>query len=897
MKKEEVCISYSWAPKTKDGKNYEKIIASIEKSLKKDFKVIIDKKDVEYKGNIKEFEKRLGRSEKVVLLISDKYLKSKHCMFEILQIQENGKVYDRIFPVVLDDALIHDSTQAADYIKYWENEEEKLNVTLKSLKSQANTSTIRQDLDNCAKYRAMFDDFRGLLSNMNTLNPAIHKETNFKELVNALKGSKPHKKKDSKQQRDFENRISLTNKLFEKSIEIISKEIRDENIKASEILESIKQSYQQCKNQIFQIAVMAMVKSGKSTFLNALLGNEFLPMANVPETSVPVKINHSDNSNGVLLNGKSKIEGATKIKSHLESINAEKRKKGFQFEVEFNLHAPFKVLEEKKMTGIKFEILDTPGFGEAITEITVGKSIDQSNTELIDKISAIIYILDYTKLKTEDEDSVLEKLTKMRSDIFEKIQDRMFFIINKIDEENRHSLSPDKAIDYVFNLISAKMPNVLRQHFLTLSASEALDARLILNGNASAEVKQDFGKVAFGRKAGVMDESAYSKEASEVLLSSGILQVENNIINYIFENRSRIFIEGIQDNLKRLLKEFKNKFVITAEGTLSRTIQDIEILERKIEEAKKKQENIQEDAEKFEKEIRDWIDVEFEKFSTTVTDNIDSVFNSDKVEEKQKWYSKLIPNWVKNIQREIKEAEDQSDQSSKEDIENLVRDINYKINHELSKSFAEFKKQLEQKLVTKQMSLFEKLKNTINSLASAFEETLKKALHINYEIVEVRLDTIDFDKSLIDADSYIDRFVKSNTKSEFVEKNVSVYNPDKNCWFGGYDDHTVFVQQLVAVNSISKSGLELYWKKMINEKNTNAKKLTNYLFEQNIKQQIKNARNGFNRYVGDYTTTIQEQKAKLSSGSTDEIQQRLKTLGTLKENISSIIDELEGNDQ
>ena len=583
--KEEVFISYAWTTNTKEVKSHEEIVSSIEKSLKKDFKVVIDKKDIKYKDNIKKFEERLGKGSKIILIVSDKFLKSKHCMYEMLKIKERGNVNERIFPIVMKDANIYTASGIFKYTKYWEKEIEKLNKQLRQLKSLAHTSPLHEEVSNYTKFREIISEIIHVLSNMNSLKPEIHADTNFKELLNALKGGKP--KQDNKLVKEFGNKISTTKKLYERAVEIVSREISEENAKAEEILERLRHFQKQCKDQTFQIAVMAILKSGKSTFLNSLLGDEFLPMSNVAETYVPVKIIHSDNAKGLLTFEKNIVKGAENIREFLKETNKEKRKDGFKYEVDYLLSAAFRVLEEKQMTDIKFEVLDTPGFGEAVTEITAIKSLDESNADIFEKISAVIYLLDYTKLKTNDEDEVLKKLTKMRPDFLEKICDRLFFVINKIDEEDRNSLPPKEVINYVYELVKNKVPNILRQHLFTVSANRALLSRLILNGNASPKIKKDFEKIAFGFDETEVDELRYTEKANKMLAVSNILEIENNIINYIFENRSRIFIEGLQDNLKRLLQEFKNKFVITAEGALSKTVDEIEDLERKIEAAKK----------------------------------------------------------------------------------------------------------------------------------------------------------------------------------------------------------------------------------------------------------------------------------------------------------------------
>lgn len=45
----------------------------------------------------------------------------------------------------------------------------------------------------------------------------------------------------------------------------------------------------------FNVALVALCKSGKSTFLNAMMGRDFLPSHNVPETACIVRVKHSPN--------------------------------------------------------------------------------------------------------------------------------------------------------------------------------------------------------------------------------------------------------------------------------------------------------------------------------------------------------------------------------------------------------------------------------------------------------------------------------------------------------------------------------------------------------------------------------------------------------------------------
>jgi len=106
----------------------------------------------------------------VVLIISDKYLKSPNCMFELLEVQRNGNIYDRILPVVLSDANIYKSIGIISYLKYWEAQIEELNHALKELESFADTQGIRDDIDLYTDIRGAIAALATLFRNMNTLN-------------------------------------------------------------------------------------------------------------------------------------------------------------------------------------------------------------------------------------------------------------------------------------------------------------------------------------------------------------------------------------------------------------------------------------------------------------------------------------------------------------------------------------------------------------------------------------------------------------------------------------------------------------------------------------------------------------------------------------------------------
>ena len=180
MNKPEIFISYAW------GGESEIIVNEICKCLEnKKIKYYRDKKDIEYKGSIREFEEQLGMGDYVILVVSDKFLKSKDCMYEVFKIINTGNIYDRIFPIVLDDVKIYHPKDKIEYVRYWENEIDSLEMKLKTIKA-ANLDGLRMDIDNFCKYREIIDKIVTILKDMNTLNINSIRENNYFVLLEAI---------------------------------------------------------------------------------------------------------------------------------------------------------------------------------------------------------------------------------------------------------------------------------------------------------------------------------------------------------------------------------------------------------------------------------------------------------------------------------------------------------------------------------------------------------------------------------------------------------------------------------------------------------------------------------------------------------------------------------------
>jgi hypothetical protein len=178
----EIFISYAW------GGESEQFVNQLDETLQaKGIKIIRDKRDLGYKGLIKAFMERIGRGKCVIAVISDKYLKSPNCMFELVQVAKNGEFYDRIFPIVLADAQIYKPVARIKYIQHWENEIKELDEAMRGV-GAANLQGFREEIDQYTEIRNTIAELTNILKDMNTLTPDIHSESEFNDLIAGIEG-------------------------------------------------------------------------------------------------------------------------------------------------------------------------------------------------------------------------------------------------------------------------------------------------------------------------------------------------------------------------------------------------------------------------------------------------------------------------------------------------------------------------------------------------------------------------------------------------------------------------------------------------------------------------------------------------------------------------------------
>jgi GTPase Era involved in 16S rRNA processing len=232
----------------------------------------------------------------------------------------------------------------------------------------------------------------------------------------------------NKESKSLKTRMSDLKALFER----MQKESPYDELKEK----NLKPDFDRALNADFEISVIATMSSGKSTLINALLGQEILPARNEATTAKIALIRHNPNAAGFTVRGLKKDENE-------EYIPIAEPKPATLEAIEFlNSSTDIAKIElEGKIPGInsremRLILSDTPGPNNSRT---ADHALHIDQLIKADYKPMIMYILNATQLEINDDKALLEKISKAMEGAGKQWKDRILFVLNKADE-----LDPDK---------------------------------------------------------------------------------------------------------------------------------------------------------------------------------------------------------------------------------------------------------------------------------------------------------------------------------------------------------------------------------------------------------------------------------------------------------------------
>lgn len=117
-----VYLSYAWGGKSRP--ELKAFAMELHRSLEADFDVRRDEVAMREGGRISEFMREIGRGARVLVLLSDAYLRSPNCMRELLHLYhrhlENAQdLQKHVLPLILDANLTSSAKQRLGHVRFW----------------------------------------------------------------------------------------------------------------------------------------------------------------------------------------------------------------------------------------------------------------------------------------------------------------------------------------------------------------------------------------------------------------------------------------------------------------------------------------------------------------------------------------------------------------------------------------------------------------------------------------------------------------------------------------------------------------------------------------------------------------------------------------------------------
>ena len=162
--KANIFLSYCWNDSSEANKIYDYFKNSRNIELHR------DTIDIGKCGSIKEYMQSISNMDYTILLISDSYLKSANCMYEVLEVMRDRNYRDKIFPAVIYSGIYNPVTRAK-YVKHWQDEFKELENTLKEINVQ-NLGKLNEDLKRRQDISSNIAEFLDVVSDMNNPNIA-----------------------------------------------------------------------------------------------------------------------------------------------------------------------------------------------------------------------------------------------------------------------------------------------------------------------------------------------------------------------------------------------------------------------------------------------------------------------------------------------------------------------------------------------------------------------------------------------------------------------------------------------------------------------------------------------------------------------------------------------------
>lgn len=518
---------------------------------------------------------------------------------------------------------------------------------------------------------------------------------------------------------DYEDLVNSINSYDDKDIKfecehIKAKEIEDKEEQIVQIFreiqdgpfdelksEDVKKSFELALKEEFEVNVIATMSAGKSTLINALLGEKLMPSKNESCTATITKIKDTDKKDkftAVVKNNENNLlESFDKLTyEDMQRLNSESQVSVIEVEGDI----PFVKADETALV-----LVDTPGPNnsrDASHRESTQRALSESSKTLV------LYILNATQLAVNDDNQLLNEVAKSMEVGGKQSKDRFIFVVNKLDQFRKGEDDVEETLKKVREYLESKGIN--NPNIFPTSALTALDIRTIeKNGedfdyDLADEVELNVKKFNRDEKKhfekysdltpsikallnkDLENARGTKNKFEEALIHTGIRPVEEYINMYVEKYARTAKIKNIVDTFEKRL-EATNKFenlkknISENEDKNKEIIKKIQVLKLKIGDAK--------DAKKFKEKI-DSIDLgkkiineleeltkESQRKVTEIQEKAESRINKATAEMKVKEYETFINQLEAKMKVKIDSI---IDLNLKRTVDQLIDDYTNRLN-------------------------------------------------------------------------------------------------------------------------------------------------------------------------------------------------------------------------
>lgn len=602
---------------------------------------------------------------------------------------------------------------------------------------------------------------------------------------------------------------------------------KDENIKTMEN-ELLK-----LKNEEFIISMVGTMKAGKSTTINAIVGQEILPSRVEAMTTLPTLITHIKGKvEPVLKLNKSyintlndllrKVRNNSKSKSYSKSEQSITNNKNFQFKEQilgnekikealtiFNdlrrvskdqIFDKFIELENIPRIEVEFEslkdivtknnsklsLLDTPG----PNEYKQSEKLKETLKIQLENSSAVVFVVDYKSYESGDTNDIKSRI----DEIYQYLKPENFYILaNKFDASENSDEEYENIKKRICKHFELKDKIELKNIFPVSSEWFFLvnlaKKELILKGriNHTLPWVKHFGEYFLGRLwKNDINNIKKVEEVCEIMYKESYFQkVIDNIIKDVYENAIFKVIKKtmIVIDASEIITKMGNGFKVRLKSVNDTT--NIEVLNNKIELLKKDIDKIKKVEEDFKNISENNFYSKFDGIEKIINNKLKSFDNIKEFPKKKFEYKeeaqKAVEEKIQNIEQLKNNITSEFINKGEEIVKKYIEEINSKLRGDFEKIIDDIKNQLGKEIRVYSPNLD---KSSYNIVTFSYTDNLVKTIDKEGNIAaiarflnfgkewgkETIINEKEVDNVVNNFKNSIYNFIKNNKESNF--KNI-----------------------------------------------------------------------------------------------------------------------------